>query len=255
MRIALIADIHANVHALRAVLESVGTQDVSGTYHLGDLVGYAAHPNQTVELLLDSEIAGVSGNYDSTVATNHEHCGCRYEDPHQAELSHQSFEWTLAHTRKSTREALGQLPFRIDLRPEGGHKSGRSVVLVHGTPTSNTLYWHEDRSDDFCRTMGEQAGLSPGDVIAFGHTHVPWVREVDGIWYVNAGSVGRPKDGDWRACYAVLDLTDDEPSVEFVRTEYDIDAACTAIQDSSLPDFFAEYLRAGGSPAPDPGNS
>jgi predicted phosphodiesterase len=96
--------------------------------------------------------------------------------------------------------------------------------------------------------MAQHAGAKAGDVIAFGHTHKPWHREVEGIHFVNTGSVGRPKDGDWRAGYVILDI-EHTPGVEFVRVEYDIDEAMRAIRASELPTDFAEYLRTGGKPA------
>ncbi|MEP7177013.1 MAG: metallophosphoesterase family protein, partial [Gemmatimonadales bacterium] len=123
------------------------------------------------------------------------------------------------------------------------------VVLVHGTPRLNTVYWTEDRSDDFCLQMAARAGVKPGDVIAFGHTHKPWHREIGGIHFLNVGSVGRPKDGDWRAGYVVLDVGDGEVEVQFVRAEYDVDEAIRAIQASDLPNDFAEQLRTGGASA------
>jgi predicted phosphodiesterase len=249
MKYALISDIHANLPALEAVLADISKRsDLDATYHLGDLVGYAPWPNETVDLLSKSGIAGVAGNYDSTVGTDYKHCGCKYEDPRQEELSHLSYNWTRQHVARRTKELLAGLPFRIDLLPKGGHTSGPRAVLVHGTPTLNTLYWTEDRPDDFCLKMAHHAGAKTGDVIAFGHTHLPWHREVGGIHFVNTGSVGRPKDGNWRAGYVVLDMRDAEVRVEFVRVGYDLERAMRAIRESELPDDFAEYLRAGGQP-------
>ena len=247
-RYALISDIHANLPALEAVLQHIaGQSEVDGTFHLGDLVGYAPWPNETVELLRKSEITGVAGNYDSTVGTDYQHCGCKYEDPRQEKLSHLSYGWTRQHVSDSTKKFLAALPFRIDLLPNGGHTSGPRVVLVHGTPTLNTLYWTEDRSDEFCLKMAGHAGLKAGDVIAFGHTHLPWHREIAGIHFVNTGSVGRPKDGDWRAGYVLLKAGGGPIEVEFVRVPYDLERAVRAIEESALPDDFAHYLRVGGS--------
>jgi predicted phosphodiesterase len=253
MKYALISDIHANLPALEAVLENIGQRrGVTATYHLGDLVGYAPWPNETVTLLRNFKIAGVAGNYDSTVGTDYQHCGCRYEDPRQEELSHLSYNWTRQHVSASTREFLAGLPFRIDLLPRGGHIAGPRVVLVHGTPTLNTLYWTADRPDDFCLKMAKVAGAKTGDVIAFGHTHIPWHREVEGIHFVNTGSVGRPKDGDWRAGYVLLEVGSGAADVEVVRVEYDLERAMRAIRESDLPDDFAEYLRVGGQIAAAP---
>jgi predicted phosphodiesterase len=247
MRYNLISDIHANLPALDAVLKDIAQRNAGGaTFHLGDLVGYAPWPNETAARLRDAGIHGVSGNYDSTVAMDYKHCGCRYEDPRQEELSHLSFEWTKRNCAAQTRGFLAALPFRIDLRPSGGHAAGPTVILVHGTPTLNTVYWTEDRPDGFCLKMAEHAGARPGDLIAFGHTHMPWHRVIEGIHFVNTGSVGRPKDGDWRAGYVILDFDGPQLRVEFVRVEYDIDAAEHAIRESELPDYFADYLRAGG---------
>jgi predicted phosphodiesterase len=251
VRIALISDIHANLPALEAVLEHIDKRgDTDATCHLGDLVGYAPWPNETVSLLKESRIQGIAGNYDSTVATSYKHCGCKYEDARQEELSHLSYAWTREHCSEETRQFLGRLPFRMDVRAGGGHQSGPTVILVHGTPTLNTLYWTEDRPDSFCTKMAEAAGARRGDVICFGHTHKPWHREVEGIHFVNTGSVGRPKDGDWRAGYVVLEVGGQAPAVEFVRVEYDLKRATEAIRASDLPDDFAEYLATGGMPRP-----
>ncbi len=169
MRYALLSDIHANLPALEAVLEDVRTRrGVDAIYHLGDLVGYAPWPNEVVALLTRAGIPGVAGNYDSTVATDYKHCGCRYEDPVQEALSHESYAWTRAHVSAETKRALGALPFRIDLLPQGGHQAGPRLVLVHAAPTLNTLYWSADRPDEFCLDMAARAGLKRGDAIAIG---------------------------------------------------------------------------------------
>jgi predicted phosphodiesterase len=134
----------------------------------------------------------------------------------------------------------------MDLKPLGGHAPGPTIILVHGTPTLNTVYWTNDRPDSFSGQMARQTSAKPGDVICFGHTHKPWHRVVEGVHFVNTGSVGRPKDGDWRAGYVMLDVGDGEPRVEFERVEYDVDRAAREIRASDLPDDFADYLRTGG---------
>ncbi|HUR91803.1 MAG TPA: metallophosphoesterase family protein [Gemmatimonadaceae bacterium] len=247
MRYALISDIHANLPALEAVLRHIAGSGPLATYHIGDLVGYAPWPNETVALLTERGIQGVAGNYDSTVASDYKHCGCKYEDAEQERLSHVSFEWTKANTSPESKLALGELPFRLDVRAAGGHAAGATITLVHGTPVLNTVYWTEDRPDDFCRKMAALAGLKAGDVIAFGHTHKPWHRVIDGIHFVNTGSVGRPKDGDPRACYVVVDLGGAAAEVEFVRVEYDVERAARGIAEAGLPEAFARQLRTGGA--------
>jgi predicted phosphodiesterase len=251
MKYALISDVHSNLPALEAVLADIDDrEDVGAIYHLGDLVGYAPWPDETVALLRDRRVPGIAGNYDSTVATDYKHCGCKADSPRGEELSHLSYEWTKSHVLPETKRALGELPFRMDLRPMGGHKSRPQIILVHGTPTLNTLYWTEDRPDSFCTKMAKAAGAREGDLIAFSHTHKPWHREVEGIHFVNTGSVGKPKDGDWRAGYVLVEAAEEIESVEFVRVEYDLERATEGIVRSELPDEFADQLRAGGTPKP-----
>ena len=143
---------------------------------------------------------------------------------------------------------LGGLPFRIDIRPLGGHITGPSVVLLHGNHVLNTVYVHAARPDDFLEKIGQGVNARAGDVVCFGHTHVPWHRTVDGIHYVNAGSVGRPKDADWRAAYVVLDLTAGGVHVDVLRVAYDVERSARAIVESGLPSDLADYLRTGGRP-------
>lgn len=285
MRYALISDIHGNLPALEAVLAELDERpDIDAVYHLGDLVGYAPWPNEVVATIRGRGISGVAGNYDSTVATRYVHCGCKYEDARQEELSHRSYAWTLEHVSAETARWLGGLPFRIDLRPLGGHTAGPRLILVHGNPVLNTVYWTEDRSDAFCSKMAEHLGARPGDVVAFGHTHRPWHRAVGGVHFVNTGSVGRPKDGDWRAGYVTVAFgpganvgpnvdanpdaktdanvaatpnaeTTPDPNVDVAvcRVDYDLARATHAIRSSTLPDEFATVLETGGHlPAPDP---
>ena len=251
MKYALISDVHSNLPALEAVLEDIDRRDdVDAIYHLGDLVGYAPWPNEVVALLKERGITGIAGNYDSTTATDYPHCGCKADSPRGEELSHLSYEWTREHVTAETKRFLGALPFRMDLRPRGGHKSRPQLVLVHGTPTLNTLYWTEDRPDSFASKMAKAAGAREGDLIAFGHTHKPWDRLVEGVHFVNTGSVGKPKDGDWRASYALVEADERIENVQFVRVEYDLERAVEGVLGSDLPNEFADQLKAGGTPKP-----
>jgi predicted phosphodiesterase len=252
MRYAIISDIHANLAALDAVLADIDRRgDVDVIYHAGDLVGYSAEPNEVVERLRARAIAGVAGNYDSTVATGYAHCGCRSESPRQEELAEISYRYTLAATTAETKRYLGGLPFSLDLRPLGGHVHGPRLVVVHGTPTLNTVYWTEERTDEFCLKMARHVALEAGDVIAFGHTHKPWHRLVEGIHFVNTGSVGRPKDGHWQAGYVLLDVGGTATHVEHVRVPYEIERTIAGVRAAGLPEEFVEFLRSGGR-APSP---
>ena len=247
MRYAFISDIHANLPALDAVLADVDARgDVDAIYHLGDLVGYSSSPNEVVTRVRERAIAGVAGNYDSTVATDYKHCGCKSESARQEELAHVSFEYTRGAVTPETKRFLGALPFSLVLRPRGGHLAGPRIVLVHAHTQNNLIYVTEDRPDAFLAKMARQAGLEAGDLLAFGHTHKPWHRPVDGVHFVNTGSVGRPKDGDWRAGYVLVDAGQGEPRVEFIRVGYDVERAARGVVAAGLPEEFAEFLRTGG---------
>ena len=245
MRYALISDIHANLPALEAVLNSIALRpEIDATYHLGDLVGYGPWPNETIALLKGCRVAGIQGNHDAKIGTS----GAPAPRVPDLPLSH--VEWTARETSEENKAFLARLPFRLDLRPAGGHVTEPTVILAHGTPIRIDEYWFEDQPEPFFLEMAARAGARAGDVVCCGHTHLPWHRVVEGIHFVNTGSVGRPKDGDWRAGYVVLDMNGEQPIVEFARVEYDLELVAGAIQRSDLPDEFVEYLRSGGEPGP-----
>ena len=97
---------------------------------------------------------------------------------------------------------------------------------------------------------GQAANAKEGDLIAFGHTHKPWHREVAGIHFLNTGSVGKPKDGDWRTGYVLVKAEEEVKAVKFIRVEYGLERAAQGILGSELPDEFADQLRTGGTAKP-----
>ena len=127
--------------------------------------------------------AGAGGNYDSTGATDYKHCGCRSESPRQEALA-LSYAWTCTHVATTRRRLFAALPFRLVLKPPGGHLAGPTVALVHAMPTSSVVYVTEDRPDPFLTRMAQQAGLEAGDVLCFGHTHKLWSRVVERVTFV-----------------------------------------------------------------------
>jgi predicted phosphodiesterase len=124
--------------------------------------------------------------------------------------------------------------------------AGPTIALVHATPMNNLVYVTEDRPAAFLSELAERARLRPGDVLCFGHTHKPWHRTVEGVHFVNTGSVGRPKDGDWRAGYAILDVSERGVAVEFPRISYDVERAARGVIEAGLPQELAAFLSSGG---------
>ncbi|MDH4163944.1 MAG: metallophosphatase family protein [Nitrospirota bacterium] len=237
MRFAIFGDIHGNIDALTAVYDSVMKQKVDRVYHLGDLGGYAPFVNEVAEFPATHGIEGVQGNYDENVALNSEHCGCKYEDPVQSGLADRSFVWTKQHADNRAREIMASLPKTLTFTSHG-----RVVALFHASPRKHNLYWYEDRPDKFFREMAEKIRA---DVLIFGHTHKPFRKDLDGSIFINAGSVGKPKDGDPRACFALIEITENRVLSEFPRVPYNINGTATAIIEKGLPPDFAGQLRQG----------
>src|ERR671919_629754 len=186
--VAVITDIHGNLQALEAALARIEELGIAEVYCGGDLVGYGPWPNEVCRLLEQRQIPTIYGNYDFAIGRDEEDCGCAYREPHDRELGELSIAWTLEHTDGGSKEFMRGLPF--DLRFE---LAGKRVRLVHGSPRKVNEYLFEDKP---AKTFERIAAGAECDVLVFGHTHQPWIREYGGILFVNCGSVGRRGDGD-----------------------------------------------------------
>ena len=153
---------------------------------------------------------------------------------HDRELGQRSVAWTLAHTDARSKAFMRDLPF--DLRFSLGR---RRVRLVHGSPRKVNEYLFEDKPARLYERLAAQADC---DVLVFGHTHKPWVREHGGVLFVNCGSVGKPKDGDPRAAFALLEWTADDLRVSIERVPYDAEAVAREVAAVGLPHEYAEKL-------------
>jgi putative phosphoesterase len=236
VRLAVFSDIHGNLPALEAVLADIAAEKPDLVFCLGDLVGYGASPNEVTERIRAERIPTIMGNYDDGVGFDRDECGCAYKDPVDRLLGDRSLAWTRAHTAAENKAFLRTL--HKEIRVEADR---RRVLLVHGSPRKLNEYLFEDRPISSFQRL---ASSSNADVIVFGHTHKPYAKTVDGVLFVNAGSVGKPKDLDWRACYAILE----GGRVSFRRVEYDVRAAAAAIRATELPREFASDVESGGAP-------
>ncbi len=237
MKFAVFGDIHGNIEALGAAYEAAIKAGAEKIYHLGDLGGYSPFVNEVVDFLIAHGIEGVQGNYDETVANDREHCGCKYEDPVQEEMANRSFLWTKQHASQKSKEYMRKLPVSMFFDVHGD-----KVLLFHATPSKNNLYWYEDRPEKFFREM---ASKTEANILIYGHTHKPYRKNFENKIFINAGSVGKSKDGDPRACVSVIDITADDVKVDFLRVPYDIEKAAQAIIRGGLPTYFAERLKEG----------
>ena len=233
-RVAVITDIHANLPALQAALARIDDLGIDRIYCGGDLVGYGPHPDAVCALIAEREIPTIHGNYDHAIARDLEDCGCAYITPRDRELGQRSVDWTLANTSAEAKAFMRELPF--DLRFSVG---STAVHLVHGSPRKVNEYLFEDKPASLYERL---AATESADVLVFGHTHKPWVRSHGGVLFVNCGAVGKPKDGDPRGAFAVLDAGSDDVKVSIERVAYDADAVASEVRAAGLPSELADGL-------------
>jgi len=231
---AVFSDVHGNLPGLEAILADAERRRIADLVCLGDLVGYGPFPNEVAALVRDRAIPTLMGNYDQGVGFCLGDCGCVYKTDDQRREGDVSLAWTDAATTEETRSYLRSLEDRFILETPAGE-----LLAVHGSPRRINEYLFEDRPQHAMARMAEE---NPYRAILFGHTHVPYAREVArgegaSTVFVNVGSAGRPKDGDWRVCYAVVDpaaLAAGAPAAEFVRVPYDYERLAEALAQTDL---------------------
>lgn len=221
MEMAVIADIHSNLYALKAVLEDLGDRKI---YHVGDLVGYNPFPREVIELLQGKKIPSVMGNHDYAVA--------RSDTGGFNPLAARAVQWTREQM------AVDELGYLSSLPP---HISGENFHIVHGSPQDPLSEYVFPGAPD--RVLNRYLDLCGKEILILGHTHVPMLREVEGGLVLNPGSVGQPRDGVKEASYALLDTASRE--AEIVRVPYPIEKTARAIEKAGLPQLLAERLYLG----------
>ena len=256
MKIALFSDIHANLPALETFFTDVETKKPDAIYCLGDLVGYNIWPNEVIDEIRKRGIPTIAGNYDFGIGRASDDCGCAYKTDEEKAMGKISIAYTNQVVKDEQRAYLRTLPAHIRLEFQLNDDQ-LNVLLVHGSPRKINEYLFEDRDEKSLLRIMEQAGA---DVMCFGHTHQPYYRtlptEITGdIHYrhaINIGSVGKPKDKDPRGCYVLLHISEsssaknnDSIKVEFIRFAYDIERAAKAVEESPLPNEYADMLRKG----------
>ena len=256
MTLALFSDIHANLPALEAFFEDVNRRKPDAIYCLGDLVGYNVWPNEVIREIRRRRIPTIAGNYDFGIGRRSDECGCAYKTDAEKEMGKVSISYTNSLIEVDERSYLRSLPahIRIELQLNDDRLN---VLLVHGSPRRINEYLFEDRDEKSMLRIMEQADA---DIMCFGHTHKPYHRvlnsNADGKDHyrhaINTGSVGKPKDSDPRGVYVMLSIDEkssvldkDSIGVEFIRFHYDVEKAARAIEESPLPNEYADMLRNG----------
>ena len=235
MKVALIGDVHANLPALEAVLADAEARGAQAVWNIGDFVGYGPFPNEVVKRLQQPGVVSIIGNYDLKVLKFPKK-KANWKKSKRRE-KHLAFGWAYESLSKKSRKFLRALPEEQRIECEG-----RRILLVHGSPTSVEEHLEPDTPEERLR---ELAATAEADVVVCGHSHRAFARKIAGVWFINTGSVGRPDDGDPRACYATLHLTPKRVRVQHHRIDYDVERAVAAVRERDLPEAFAEMLRQG----------
>jgi predicted phosphodiesterase len=254
MKLALFSDIHANLPALEAFFADLEIRKPDAVYCLGDLVGYNIWPNEVINEIRKRGIPTIAGNYDYGVGRSSDDCGCAYKSDSEKDMGSQSIALTNQLVGPDERHYLRTLPAHMQLEFQLNNER-LFLLMVHGSPRKINEYLFEDRD---AKSMMRIMEGSNADILFFGHTHKPYHRtfeyELDGkIAYrhaINLGSIGKPKDGDPRGCYVLLTLNENSSKfykssieVEFIRVAYDVEKAAKAVEESILPNAYADMLR------------
>jgi predicted phosphodiesterase len=239
MRIALFGDIHANLEALEAVLDDAAKQHVTDYVCMGDVVGYNADPAACLERVRAMDCPTVKGNHDEDASATH---SLENMNP----VAAAALEWTRQQLGDEQKQWLRRLRMVRQVA---------DFTVVHSTLDQPAHWNYVTNRFDAMSNFSYQFT----QICFHGHTHVPRVyvkadrvREVpadsvvieDGAkYFINVGSVGQPRDGDWRACYAIYDL--DAKQIVFRRIAYDIAETQRKILAAGLPTMLAERIAEG----------
>jgi diadenosine tetraphosphatase ApaH/serine/threonine PP2A family protein phosphatase len=240
MRVAVVSDIHGNIHALDAVLQALADEAVDEVWCLGDLVGYGARPNECCRAVAGRAALCLAGNHDLGVL---------------GALDLADFSDDAAAAARWTRGVLsgGARAYLESLSPSAERPGAE---LYHASPRDPV--WEYVLS---LEAMDDALARTSAPHVLVGHSHVPFAYSSKGKlafgptlagaeadlgdlrWVLNPGSVGQPRDGDPRASYLVLDLGAGRAS--FRRTAYDVERTQREIREEGLPVLLAERLAGG----------
>lgn len=236
MKIAFFSDIHANLPALESFFKDLDRVQPDAVYCLGDLVGYNVWANEVVEEIRKRNIPTIMGNHDEALIFLAE------------EGDNANRKITRQLVSAENKAYLIGLPRHLTIS-FGTLEKPFNLLLVHGSPKSINDYLVEDYPEEKLLDLMEKY---QADVVLCGHTHKPFHKQLKqekgDKHVVNIGSVGKPKDGDPRICYVVLDIKEthsESPSISvaFRRAEYPVSKAAEAIINSEFPNEFADRLK------------
>ena len=247
-RIAIFSDVHGNLPALRAVLADIDRVDADSAFCLGDLVDFAPWPNEVIHDLRSRRIPVLMGNHDERIAKDLPVRALAKHTDAEQQARVAAIDFTRRAITAANKQYLGGLPRSIRIS-FGEDTHAREVMLVHASPRALDDYVFEDHPENDLRGLFSE---TRADVLVMGHTHYPYVRSLPSLTAaghaklaVNCGSVGRSKEADRLACYAMLSIDGDDLGAEIRKVPYDIGETIRAIRESAIPDIYAEFLERG----------
>lgn len=246
MKIAIISDIHGNLPALKAVFDDIRLFGADRIYCLGDLTDGAPWNNEVTELIRSKGIPTIMGNHDERIAFDHPVFSLSKHSKEEQEARLNTINHTKSTITSDNKAFLAGLPASIRLTVESV-----TILLVHGSPGSNEEYIYDQHEESALMKMLNDR---EADVMVCGHTHLSFIRllsaeeTVKPKLVINAGSVGRSKEQDRKACYLQLNINegDDIESATVVpvicKVDYPIGETIEGIRNSAVPDFYADFL-------------
>ncbi len=225
MRFAVLGDVHGNKYALESVFKDIEKQSIDFVVSTGDLIGYMPFVNEVIRMMKDKKVLVVQGNHDQVIGE-----GKQVLDGEIQNLSYKEIQkdasriftnWAIT---EENREYLKNLPKNLQLEC-----NNKKLVVVHGSPRSIEEYLYG--LDEILEPI---AVGTEYDAVVCGHTHIPYAKTVKGTEFINAGSVGKPKHGDNRATYVIIEVIEEKIKTEVRYVTYDVDAMIAAIKENQM---------------------
>lgn len=237
-QIVLCGGPYNNFSAVESFLKQ--TQQYEYRFCLGDMGGFGPYPNRTIDLIRDSGMSCIQGNYDYAVGHGEPECGCGYLDPMDRKYAQISFDYTLKHTSEKNREWLRSLPQQLLLNWQD-----QRILLCHGSPEEMSAFvWESETSDE---KLAEWLREFQVHGICGTHSGLPWVREIHDVgFWMNVGVIGRPAhEGRASVYYGVVSFKKTLLQPQLKSLEYDPGPVVQAMRDEKLPEKFCQSLEQG----------
>lgn len=237
MKFAVIGDIHGNKYALESVLKDINSKNVDFVISTGDLVGYMPYPNEVIDMVREHNILVVQGNHDKVIAQSEkiteEEITSMTDQEIQSNASAIFTRWCITD---ENRRFLKNLNTRLTMECDG-----LKIVVAHGSPIKIDEYLYEETE-----ILMKASEKISEDIVICGHTHIPYFTKVNKKHFINSGSVGKPKHGDSRSTYVIVEINEGKVSCSIERVNYNVEYMIKAIEGNRMiSNKLIEMLREG----------